>query len=269
MEKQISIIGCGWLGLPLAKVMNAKGYRVKGSTTSEEKLELLNDNGILPYIVRLNENEIAGSYSEFLSESDCIIINIPPGLRKYPEKNHVKEILNLVEAIEKSHISKVLYISSTSVFKDEFNFPVIDIHKAPNNTSNGPKQLIEIEQNLINNSNFKTTILRFGGLFNEDRHPAKYLSGKTDIPNPESPINLIHREDCVAIISKLITNNIWNVTLNAAYPIHPTKKEYYTDYCKTHNLKLPEFKISKNSRGKIIDSSKLVQLLNYTFKQTP
>lgn len=269
MKKQVSIIGCGWLGLPLAKTMISKNFVVKGSTTSKEKLELLKSTGIQPYIVNLNENEIVGNYSGFLDESEIIVINIPPGLRKNPEKNHVKEIRNLVEAIEKSTISKVLYISSTSVFKDDFSFPLITNQTKPNSNANGAKQLIEIEQMLITNTNFKTTILRFGGLFNECRHPAKYLSGKTEISNPEAPINLIHKKDCIEIISRLIKNDIWNVTLNASYPTHPTKKEYYTQYCKKHNLKLPQFKISENSRGKTIDSSKLVQLLNYTFKQVP
>ena len=166
MKKQISIIGCGWLGLPLAKCMVSEGFVVKGSTTSEEKLEFLKKAGILPYIISLNENEIVGNYSGFLDESEIIVINIPPGLRKKPGKNHVTEIQNLIEAIEKSNVTKVLYISSTSVFKNEVDFPVISNYTEPNNTTNSAKQLIEIEKKLINNSNFKTTILRFGGLFN-------------------------------------------------------------------------------------------------------
>jgi len=269
LKKQISIIGCGWLGLPLAKSFISKEFVVKGSTTSDEKLELLKNAGIKPYAINLNENEIVGNHSDFFAKSDCIVINIPPGLRKKPKKSHVKEIQNLIEAIEKSSINKVFYISSTSVFKDELNFPKITNHTKPNSTNRTAKQLIEIEKMLISNSNFKTTILRFGGLFNDERHPAKYLSDKKNILNPEAPVNLIHRKDCIEIISKLIENNIWNVSLNASHHCHPIKKEYYTDYCKTHNLKLPEFNTLKNSVGKIIDSSKLVQLLNYTFKQAP
>jgi UDP-N-acetyl-D-mannosaminuronate dehydrogenase len=31
--KQISILGCGWLGLPLAKALLQKGFSVHGSKT--------------------------------------------------------------------------------------------------------------------------------------------------------------------------------------------------------------------------------------------
>ena len=82
-------------------------------------------------------------------------------------------------------------------------------------------------------------------------------------------INLIHKNDCIGIILNLLKNNIWNVYLNAVFPKHSTKKNYYTNYCKHHNLPLPIFNTSEISKGKIIDSYKLAQLLNYTFKETP
>ncbi|EDP70994.1 hypothetical protein FBALC1_00882 [Flavobacteriales bacterium ALC-1] len=269
MKKQISIIGCGWLGLSLAKFLIENDYKVKGSTTSEAKLKQLNEYAIDGHLIRLNETGVSGNYSDFLADSDTVIINIPPGLRRNPSKNHVKEIKHLVKVLEKENIKNVLYVSSTSVFKDDYGFPIINNSTEPNATSNSSKQLIEIEELLIHNSNFNTTILRFGGLFGDERHPANYLSGRTNIANAEAPINLIHKEDCIQIIALLLKNNFWNKVLNAVYPIEIDKKTYYSNYCKRYNLLLPEFDIKEKSKGKIIDSSKLVQLLNYTFKQAP
>ncbi len=34
---RISILGCGWFGTALSRAMSAKGYSIKGSTTSEDK----------------------------------------------------------------------------------------------------------------------------------------------------------------------------------------------------------------------------------------
>ena len=45
---KISILGCGWLGFPLAKALLSKGLSVKGSTTSSEKLATLEKAGITP-----------------------------------------------------------------------------------------------------------------------------------------------------------------------------------------------------------------------------
>lgn len=269
MKKQISIIGCGWLGLPLASFLTNEGFKIKGSTTSKNKLNLLEDHGIKGFVIRLSETGIYGNYSDFLEGSDTIIINIPPGLRRNPNKNHVNELLHLIAAIKNHNIKNVLYISSTSVFKNDYGFPKIIDTTVPNATTNSGKQLIKIEQKLKNNADFNTTILRFGGLFSTDRHPANNLSKRKNILNPEAPINLIHRKDCIQIINTIIKNDLWNLELNASYPKHTNKKSYYSNYCKLNELPLPQFNLSEKSKGKIIDSTKLVQLLNYSFKHMP
>ncbi len=45
-RRKTSILGIGWLGFPLAKKLIKIGYNVKGSTTSESKLENLKTNNI-------------------------------------------------------------------------------------------------------------------------------------------------------------------------------------------------------------------------------
>lgn len=269
LKSQISVIGCGWLGLALAKNLVKDQFIVKGSTTTKNKLDVLNTHKIKPYLVNLNESEITGDYSQFLTGSKTIIINIPPGLRRNPSKNHVLEIKHLMHAIEAHSIKNVLYISSTSVFKNEVDFPKITAKTKPNATASNAKQLIMIEQMLRDNSNFNTTILRFGGLIDENRHPSTMLSGRKNVSNPKAPINLIHKKDCIAIIKTIIKNNQWNLVLNAAFPKHIDKETYYKEDCKAKNLPLPNYNYTEESKGKIIDSSTLVQLLNYTFTVEP
>ncbi len=53
MKNNISILGCGWLGLPLALTLKKNGYSIKGSTTSEIKVKLLNNYGVQPFIIDL------------------------------------------------------------------------------------------------------------------------------------------------------------------------------------------------------------------------
>ena len=59
---QISILGCGWLGFPLAKRFIEEGYSVNGSTTSESKLSVLENAGINPFLVVLESESISESY---------------------------------------------------------------------------------------------------------------------------------------------------------------------------------------------------------------
>ncbi|QXP77374.1 MULTISPECIES: NAD(P)H-binding protein [Winogradskyella] len=269
MKGQISIIGCGWLGFTLATKLVELGFKVQGSTTSRDKLEVLKLHGIAPFLVSLTESGVSEECAQFLTGSDTVIINIPPGLRRNPNKNHVVEIEHLIHQIEQQKIKHVLYISSTSVYEDEVSFPVITSKTIPNASSKTGKQLIEIEKMLQVNPNFKTTILRFGGLIGDDRHPGKFLSGRTDISNPKAPINLIHKKDCISVITHVLKKDFWDKTLNAVYPSHICKKDYYTNYCAAKNLPLPEFSAAEESKGKIVESKILVQLLNYTFKVVP
>ncbi|WP_299128507.1 NAD(P)-binding domain-containing protein [uncultured Winogradskyella sp.] len=266
MNSHISIIGCGWLGFPLAKSLIKKGYKIKGSTTSNDKLKLLINASIKGYLVQLTEAEIVGDSSGFIDGSNTVIINVPPGLRRNPSKNHIAEIEHFIKVLEKHQVKNVLYISSTTVFKNEERLPLITDTTLPNATSKIAQQLITIERMLSENSNFNTTILRFGGLIGAQRHPGKYLSGKDNIPNPSAPLNLIHLKDCIGIISEIIDKNMWNTTFNAAYPHHPKKEDYYVSFCKGHKLPLPRFNNKELSKGKRIKNNNLEQLLNYKFK---
>lgn len=266
MNKRISIIGCGWLGLPLATELVKNGHFVKGSTTSPDKIKFLRNAGILPFMVSISKNGITGAIEDFLKESDILIINIPPGLRKDPEANFVKQMELLNSYIENSDIKNVLYVGSTSVYSEEFEIPIITEESVLNGQSSTAKQLIAAEQIFKTNPNFKATILRFGGLIGGNRNPATYLSGKKDVKDPEGPVNLIHQDDCIGIIKSIIKNKHWNTDFNAASPLHPSRKTYYTSLCETQNLPLPQFDVSTPSKGKIISSEKVEQILNYGFQ---
>lgn len=269
---QISILGCGWLGLPLAKALLENDFSVKGSTTSVDKLSMLTNLGIQPYLINLTPTLSNGEGDEtietFLEASKTLIIDIPPKLRGSEKENFVSKIRNLIPFIEKSGVENVIFISSTSVYGED-NFVVTEETEVNPDTESG-KQLVQSEQLLLSNSNFKTSILRFGGLIGEDRHPIKFLAGRKNIENPNAPINLIHQEDCIGIILEILRQAQndkleWNQTYNAVAPFHPSRKEYYTQKAIEFNLPLPEFNSENGTFGKIISSSKIENVWGYTF----
>jgi nucleoside-diphosphate-sugar epimerase len=269
---KVSILGCGWLGLPLAKKLIEIGFEVKGSTTSEKKLDILKSNNIEPYLLELSETKISDSVTEFLNNSEILIIDIPPGLRKIKEvsseKTFVNKIKTLLQFIENSSISKVIFISSTSVYSESYLIPTVTEESILYPDTESGKQLMEVENLLRNNSNFQTTIIRFGGLIGEDRNIVKMLTGKTNVTNPDAPINLIHQQDCIEIICEILKQNCWNETFNAVAPNHPTRKKYYTEKAKQLHLTAPLFNENETNFGKIVSSEKLENVLGYTFKKT-
>lgn len=286
MNKLISILGCGWLGLPLAKTLIENGFSVKGSTTSENKLALLKKNKIQPFLLSLFENKIEGNSKDFLNDSEILIIDIPPRLRRDISISFVDKIKTLVTQIEKSQIKKVLFVSSISVYSDIFPIKEITEETPTNPDTESGKQLVEVEQLLLDNPNFETIILRFGGLIGEDRHPIKFLAGKENVENPDGPINFIHQEDCIGIITAIIEKGLRqaqydnkendemlkqvqhdNIVFNAVSPQHPKRVEYYHKKAKNMNLALPIFAKNTESKGKIILSTKIETVLSYTFKK--
>jgi nucleoside-diphosphate-sugar epimerase len=276
--KQISILGCGWLGLPLAKKLIEKRYSVNGSTTSEAKLPVLENIGINPFLVILSEVEgalesesVSESINDFLAKSEILIIDIPPKLRGNNTDSQdssrnifVEKIKNLIPFIEKSTIKKVLFVSSTSVYGDENG--IITEETIPNPETESGKQLLLAEAILQKNQNFETTILRFGGLIGEDRHPVKFLAGKENLENPDAPVNLIHQNDCIQIIEAIINQSKWNEVFNAVAPFHPTREQYYTQKAKEQNLVLPKFSTEKSNIKKVISNEKIENSLSYQFK---
>lgn len=274
-NKQISILGCGWLGLPLAESLIKKGFSINGSTTTLEKISILKDSEIQPFLVTLNAVEGLNDDNKinlFLENSEILIIDIPPKLRGNSSENFTAKIQNLIPFIEKSSVEKVVFISSTSVYADmPLDSARGDKSYITENTTTNPdtesgKQLLKAENLLQCNKNFKTTIIRFGGLIGENRHPIHFLAGRKNLENPQAPINLIHQTDCIGIIETIINQDFFGEIYNAVAPFHPTRKSYYLQKATELKLHLPEFDEDKPSNGKTVLSSKIEIDLNYKFQ---
>ena len=73
----IGILGCGWLGISLAKNFKKLKYNVLGSRTSLEGLSEIKKIGIEGYLVVLKKNKSEGIMS-FIKNIETLIISIPP-----------------------------------------------------------------------------------------------------------------------------------------------------------------------------------------------
>jgi len=264
MQKEtITILGCGWLGLPLAKALVKAGYLVKGSTTSEENLETLRDAGLEPFLVELDPEVTGDDITEFL-HSDILIVNIPPERRDDIVEYHIEQFSSLIDALGQSPVRSVLFVSSTSVYPS-LNREVTEEDAVDPETLSG-QALLLVEEMLMQESGFQTTVLRFGGLIGYDRNPEKYLSSMKEIVNPDQPMNFIHRDDCIRIILEIIRLQQWGEVFNACSPVHPLRRDYYTKAAEENGILLPPFASSTEPVSyKIVNSTKLTSALHYQF----
>ena len=256
----ISILGCGWYGFALAKALLADGITVKGSTTSRDKLAILADEGITPFLIDLsNESPLNAAFFE----ADILVIAIPPKARSGAGSEYVPKLQRVIEAIGKSSLEKVILISSTGVYAD-LNAQVDEQTPPQPNTVAG-QVLFEAEELFRRQTGFQTTIIRFGGLIGPGRDPGRFFAGKKDIPNGLAPINLIHLDDCIGISKAIIAQDVFGTTINAVAPHHPEKAEFYAMAAAKSGLELPVF-LPELKEWKIVDSMVAGQELNYEYQ---
>ena len=239
----ISILGCGWLGLPLARQLVQQGHQIKGSTTSQQKMEFMKSIGIAPYLIKLTEKE--PQWVDFL-QTDVLVIVIP--LKEIePFEDLIKTLPSTV---------KVIYTSSTAVYLPSEE-PINE--KGALDTQH---PLLAIEQ-VIRNSENPSTIIRLAGLFDQRRHPGRWFTNKV-LNNPHGPVNLVHLNDCLGIIEKIITHQVWDEVFNACANEHPSRKDFYSRTSRALGSPPPQINEQKNSI-KIIDNQWIKKKLDFSF----
>ncbi|KJD31593.1 hypothetical protein PK35_14420 [Tamlana nanhaiensis] len=243
--KIYSILGCGWLGFSLAKHFIKQHIIIKGSTRSLEKVKVFKAEGIKPYIIDVEKDL---DYNDFLKTDVLLVMITSKSFETYQ---------NLIYNIEQSQVKKVIFISSTSVYPrgNKTYTETIETIDSP---------LTNVEALFRNNSNFETTIIRFAGLFGGERQPGNWFKDKK-IPQPNGFVNMIHRDDCIGIISKIIDCNIFGETFNACANHHPTRKDFYTQARKRLGKPAPVFEDAQLLEYKKISPEKLIKRLNYEF----
>ena len=254
MDK-IGVLGCGWLGMPLAKHLSTLFSRVKGTSQNTIKLEEMQRYGVDGFLIALEPKLIRGNFNAFIKDLDTLVIAV----NATKTEDYFDEIKTLSEYLTKSEVKNIVFLSSTSVYSDTNK--VVDENEAIN-----PENILYRVENIFrHNARFNTTILRLGGLVGQDRHPITHISGKIIRQNPNTPINLIDQKDCIAVITQIIQKKYWNETFNVVYPYHPSKIEYYTQAAKARNLTPPQYDENTEFKGKVVSSAKVIENVGYLF----
>lgn len=244
----VSILGCGWFGMALARSLSGQGINVKASTTTPSKLALLsaaNMKGFLVNIKSANDSIIDPGFFY------CDTLVVANNVKMTKPDDYLGKINLTLSLIQQHGITKVIFISSTSVYGDP-NATVTELTTPIPESASG-KMLYTAERRFQNEPSFSCSILRFAGLVGPGRDPAGFFAGKTDIPNGLAPVNLVHLDDCVAIARTIITGNSAVSLLNVVSPDHPSKAEFYTLAAQRNGLVLPSFVVEKN-KWKVVET---------------
>lgn len=263
MNKTVAILGCGWLGLPLAQALQEVGYKVHGSTTTPAKQAILSEAGIRPYLIRLGKSVADNSMADFLKNSTLLIINIPPGLRDGVPGSFLRKMEAVHKAVLASKVRHLVFVSSTSVYGRGHG--EVTEENIPDPETESGKELLLAENIFRSDPRLQTIVIRPGGLIGPARHPVTRLSGKMGLHNGLDPVNLIQQADVIHLIRTVIENGHWDKIFNAVYPAHPQKHEYYTREALIRQLPVPEYDLSDTGKAGKRVISKLFLSYNYSF----
>jgi nucleoside-diphosphate-sugar epimerase len=254
---KISIIGLGWIGLPLAKLLQKETHTVIGSTTTAEKQRTLQDQGTDTIQFELIPYPQGKGFQE-LFNSEIMVINIPPRSRTVSGDFYLEQIKFLRSMVDQSAIKKIIFVSSTSVY------PKVDRKKPYTETEHLDKSLVgnetiyKSELMFSEDRNFDLTILRFGGLLGDDRIPGKYVAGRENVEG-HTRVNYIFRNDAARMLAWIIEKELWNETYNGVAPIHSKRKDVYEQNVHELGFEAPKsYQNTSDNDDRLVSGAKIL-----------
>ena len=250
------VFGYGYLSKAIVQIAKKNNYDL--TIVSRKKIK---DN-IFKSICYNRLNDIKNDLKHYFA-----ISTVPPN------ENGEDYVLNSVDKNIISTFSKIIYISSTSVYPSG----LVDEDSITSNLSERGKIRNKIENEWKSITN--TIIVRPGGIYcNENNVMTKFLRGNHEIIfKKDHYTNRIHIEDLVGIIFKTLLFKNPPKVINAVDEDFVITYDVVKEICKKFNLPNPKkinYKnkiVSQNSRSfflvsKQVKSKYVTKKMNYQFK---
>ena len=279
--KHIVIVGCGDIGLRVAKIWKNQGKSVFGVVRSEENLNALRQQHIHAISADLDDINTLSELNGKLSKQSLLYYFAPPPAKGIEDTR----MANFLNSLDKNALpAQLIYISTSGVYGDQQG-QLIDEQTPANPQVDRAKRRFHAEQQLLefgtNNISVAITILRVGGIYGPGRLPLQRL--KDQIPmlheNLSPQTNRIHADDlaqvCVAAATEKADGEIYNVSDGT----NSNMTEYFNTIADFCNLPRPplvdwdeaEKTISKGmlsylKESRRMDNSKMINELEITLK---
>lgn len=228
---KVVVVGCGWLGLPLAAELAGAGHDVHGTTTREARLPAIAAVGATPHRLVAGAGSLGDA--SVLDRADRVVVAVPPsGL--------AGAATALVRAAAARGAKHLLLCSSTGVYAGGPGHPWVredDVGEAP---SPRAARLLAIEA-AVRDGPVPSTVARLGGLWGHGRHPVRSLAGR-ELDGPDVPVNLLHRDDAVRALIALISPRPTPGTFSVVADAHPPRGAFYRAEARRLGLPEPRFR---------------------------
>lgn len=262
--KKVAIVGLGWLGMPLALSLMARGWEVKGSKTTQDGVEAARKCGVDCCQLQLRpELECDSETLDALLNVDALVVTLPARRSGPGDDFYLLAVQELVDSALARHVPRILFTSSTSVY-GEVN-GVVKETSPLNPQTHSAQELRDLEHWLHNLPGTSVDILRLAGLVGPHRHPGRFLAGKT-VSGGNHVVNLVHLDDVIAAITQLLQSPKGGHTYNLCAPSHPTKADFYPYMARQLGMTPPVFiGDALPGKGKLVDGSRICNELGFEY----
>ncbi|WP_175485995.1 SDR family oxidoreductase [Xenorhabdus japonica] len=265
--RKVSIIGLGWLGMPLAQALQSGGMQVVGSKTTPDGVEAACMCGIDCYLLNLEPQIICDAdVLDQLMSVDVLVLALPVSGVAGGGERYVQAVQLVVDTALAYSVPRIIFTSSTSVYGSSVGYLNEDELLRPETES--AKALVELENWLHQLPNTSVDVLRLAGLVGNGRHAGHFLSGKKALRGGNNAVNLVHQDDVISAIKLLIQQPEGGHIFNLCAPIHPKRSEFYPLASRQLNLTPPEFLQSESVEieSKIVDGSRICRELGFEYQ---
>lgn len=263
--KKVAIVGLGWLGMPLAMALTARGWQVTGSKTTPDGVEAARMCGIEGCQLNLTpELECDADELEALLAVDALVVTLPASRTVAGGENYLRAVQNLVDSALAFNVPRIIFTSSTSVYGDGNG--VVKEQSPLQPVTVAGKTLVELENWLHDLPGTSVDIVRLAGLVGPKRHPGRFLAGKTEVRDGEHGVNLVHLDDVVEAMMLLLQTPKGGRTYNLCAPAHPARQDFYPAVARQLGLTPPTFAPAAREKGKLVDGSKICDELGFEYR---
>lgn len=197
------VVGCGFLGMRVARRWLAAGDRVFGVTRSPARAESLRAAGIVPVVHDVTASAASADLEALLSASPIDTVFWAVGFDRTSGSTHrdvhVGGLGRLLDSLPGE--PRWILSSSTGVWGDESG-GIVDEHTPPNPGRESGHVLVEAERLLRGHPRGPGVALRFAGLYGPERLPRldDIRAGLPIATDPDSWLNLIHGDDAATVV---------------------------------------------------------------------
>ncbi|MGB5261888.1 MAG: SDR family oxidoreductase [Gammaproteobacteria bacterium] len=211
-DKAVLIIGCGYIGRRIARLLPTDTYRVTGCVRSDESAAALSAAGIEVLQADLD----AGFTPAAVSGFDELYYLAPPP----PSGDVDTRMATVLPALDSRRLRRIVYISTSAVYGDCRGAWITEAQALAPTSGRGRRRL-DAEQQLqdwCKRQGVQCTVLRVPGIYGPGKLPlARLEQGLPVLHEADAPYtNRIHGDDlamiCVTAMQSPVSNTVFNVS---------------------------------------------------------